>query len=166
MCVCVCVCVCVWRAGSSSRGGSVQLVQLMPAAEPSASEGAVLKVGHALTLTTQWQQLTATLAAAPGACVVCVCGCVCVRAPRACARVCVCRSVPSHSFSHAEPRVGSSRAWHAGAGSRGLGARREGRDCLARRRGGPHRQLSLKKPTRCNLDGSERIGRLSIAFFK
>ena len=43
----------------------MQLVHLMPAADPKANNGEAVKVGHALTLTTQWQQLTTTLEAAP-----------------------------------------------------------------------------------------------------
>lgn len=54
----------IWARGSSSRGGSVQLVHLMPAADPQANNGEVVKVGHALTLTTEWQQLTSALAPA------------------------------------------------------------------------------------------------------
>ena len=43
----------------------MQLVQLMPAADPQALNGNAIKVGRALALSTEWQQLTSTLPAAP-----------------------------------------------------------------------------------------------------
>ena len=55
----------IWARGSSSKGGTVQLVQLMPADDPSTLNGDVIKVGHPLSLSTKWQQLTSTLTATP-----------------------------------------------------------------------------------------------------
>jgi hypothetical protein len=55
----------IWARGSSSKGGKAQLVHLLPKSKVTGKVGAVVKVGEALTLSTEWQQLTATLPAVP-----------------------------------------------------------------------------------------------------